>query len=305
MGTRRHSISLSALAGVLLIAVGSTLVVGQESAQYKERLSKVSDAIQNGDWNGVRSAAEAWLKEDPKASAALFAEDAADVMTKTRKPPLRSTADFPYSNKAACDQLLAWTQDLLVADPKNVNYLLLNGLFYVLGRGDFVRGFERFEKVIEIDPNNVVALGLVGAGYGAKNRLEDAVRVSEKALKIDPGRAQPYDNLGMVEMTNGHRENAEKYFKKAITCSDADAMDWFNLGSLYAAEGRLQDAKSVLLKAVTVSPNFYPAHWNLASVYYRLGMMDDCVRECKRVVELAPDSVEGQKAMNNLRILGK
>jgi hypothetical protein len=47
----------------------------------------------------------------------------------------------------------------------------------------------------------------------------------------------------------------------------------------------------------------YQPHWNLASVYYSLGMRADCIRECRQVIELAPNSVEGQKAKRNLQAL--
>jgi len=305
MKALQFRVFLSGLISLLLIGFACTVAGGQDTAKDTEQRSRLASLIQKGDWKGAKVAAESWEKADPKAAVALFVEDAAGVMTKARTHPIRSTADFPYSDEATCDKLLAWTQDLLVQDPKNTNYLMLNGIFYVTGRRDFARSMEQFEKILASEPDNVVALGLVGAGYGAKNQLDDAVRVSQKALKLDPDSAQANDNLGMASMTRGDRDKAEEYFKKAVACSDAGAMDWFNLGSLYFAQRRLQDAKTALLKAVEVSPNFYPPHWNLASVYYSLGMTEDCIRECKIVVKLAPNSVEGQKAANNLRLMGR
>jgi tetratricopeptide (TPR) repeat protein len=82
-------------------------------------------------------------------------------------------------------------------------------------------------------------------------------------------------------------------------------MDWFNLGSLQIAQGQLPKGKATLLEGLEVAPNLMELHWNLSSVYYSLGQMPDCIRECKKVVELAPDSVQGQKAKNNLRLLGQ
>ena len=306
--SNRHRYAAVLLAVLLLDSFlgGVALAQATQSAKkHDEEQQRIGDLIQKGDWGAAKSIAEAWLKDDPKVPVCLFVDDATGLVTKTRKPPTRSTADYPYSDKAACERLLAWTQDLLVADPKNPNYLLLNGVFYVLGRRDFERGLERFEKVLQSQPDNVIALSLAGAGYGAKNRLDDAVRISEKAIKLDPNCAQAYDNLGMAEMTRGNRAKAEEYFKKAVSCPTADAMDWFNLGSLYVAQRRLQDGKVALLKAVEFCPNLYQPHWNLASVYYSLGMKDDCIRECKKVIELAPDSVEGQKAKRNLVALGQ
>jgi len=305
MKAHQSRLFLSGLVSLLLFGIAGTLAAGQDAAKDTDRRSRLASLIQKGDWKSAKTEAETWEKADPQAAVALFVEDAAGLMTKVRKHPVRSTADFPYSDQATCDRLLSWTQDLLAQDPKNTNYLMLNGIFYVTGRRDFQRGMEQFEKILASEPDNVFALGFVGAGYGAKNQLDDAVRVSQKALKLDSDLAQAYDNLGMVSMTRGDLQKAEEYFKKAVTCSDAEAMDWFNLGSLYAAQGRLQEAKTALLKAVDVSPNFYPPHWNLASVYYRLGMTEDCVRECKIVVKIAPNTVEGQKAANNLRLMGR
>ncbi len=272
---------------------------------HDEDQQKIGVLIQNGDWKTAKAIAEVWAKDDPAAAVALFVEDVAGFMTKTRKHPSRSISDFPYSDKDVCDQLLSWIQDLMVAEPKNSNYLMLNGAFYARGRRDFERALEYFEKVVDVEPDNSIVLSLMGAGYGAKNRLDDAVRVSERAIKLDPDCAQAYNNLGLIQTIRGNNDNAEKYFKKAVACSGAGEFECFNLGSFYLDNGRLQDAKTYLLKAVKLSPNFYIAHWNLASVYYRLGMRKDCILECKKVVKLVPNSVVGQKAKNNLGLMGE
>lgn len=277
----------------------------QPVQSHDQDQEKIGTFIQKGDWKGAKAVAEAWAKDEPKASIALFVVDAAGLMTKTRDHPIRTTADFPYSDKDTCDKILAWTQDLLVQDPKNTNFMMLNGVFYVIGRQDFTRGLDRFEKTLESDPNNVIALTLVGAGYGASNRLDDAVRLSNKAIQLDSDCEHAYYNLGMVAQTRGDLDKALDYYKKATACTDADGMDWFAVGSVDLAQGHQDEAKAALLKAVDVSPNLYQPHWNLASVYYSLHQMDDCIRECKKVVELAPDSVEGQKAKRNLQALGQ
>ena len=268
-------------------------------------MQTIGDAMGKGNWTNALQLAEAELANDPKNGICMAVEDTARFITRKPKYPSRSYLDFPYSDKAACDKILAWTQDLLVNDPTNVNYLLLNGIFYTLGRRDFERGTDRLEKVLKSDPDNVFALCCLGACYGGLNRLDEAVGLSERALKSDPNCAQAYDNLGMVAMTRGDRVKAEEYFQKAITCPDADGMDWFNLGSLQVVQGQLQVGKTTLLKGLDVCPNLMEIHWNLASVYYSLGQKEDCVRECKKVIELAPDSVQGQKAKNNLRIMGE
>ncbi len=294
---------LPVLAGVLLIGFMATLAAAQDGARYAQQLSRLGNAIGRGDWASALATSESWQKDDPRCAIAMFVEDTARFVTKKIKAGSRSHLEYPYSDKAACEKMLAWTQDLMVADPRNANYLLLNGIFYLRGRQDFERAMERFEKVIAIQPDNVFALSCLGACYGGKNLLDDAVRLSEKAIKLDPDCAGAYSNLGMVEMNRGNRDKAEQYFKKAVASSGADAMDWFNLGSLEVVQGRLQEGRATLLKAVELCPNLMEPHWNLASVYYRLGMKDDCIRECKKVIELAPDSEQGQKAKRNLQVL--
>jgi tetratricopeptide (TPR) repeat protein len=304
MNTTTLRSHLAIAAAILLIFLQSDNAPAQNATEQNS-LPKIGEAIENGNWPNALQLAEAVLANDPKNGICMVVEDSARFITKKPKRPIRSYTDFPYSDKTICDKVLAWTQDLLVNNPTNVNLLLLNGIFYTRGRRDFERGTDRLEKALNGAPTNVFALACLGACYGGQNRLDEAVKLSERALKIDPDCATAYSNLGMAAMTRGDRTKAEEYFQKAITCSDADGMDWFNLGSLQIAQGQLPKGKATLLEGLEVAPNLMELHWNLSSVYYSLGQMPDCIRECKKVVELAPDSVQGQKAKNNLRLLGQ
>lgn len=293
------------IAATFLVAVLTDRNATAQNGIKPDNLPKIAEAIAKGNWTNALQLTEAALADDPKNATCMVVEDAARFVAKKPKHPARSYLDFPYSDNAACAKVLTWTQDLLVNNPTNANYLLLNGIFYIRGRRDFERGTDRLEKVLKVEPDNVFALSCLAGGYGAQNRLDEAIKLSERALKIDPECAQAYDNLGMAAMTRGNRAKAEEYFQKAVACPDADGMDWFNLGSLQVAQGQLQKGKATLLKGLEVSPNLMEIHWNLSSVYYNLNQRADCIRECKKVIELAPDSVQGQKAKNNLRALGE
>ena len=264
----------------------------------------IIQAVEIGNWTNALQLTESSMVDDPKNCIYMLIEDTARLVLMRPKRPTRTSYDYPYSDKATCEKMIVWTQDLLVNNPTNTNYLLLNGILYLKGFNDFGKGIDRLEKVLKSDPNNVFALSALGACYGSQNRLDEAVIFSERAHNIDPLYAKAYSNLGCVAMSRGDRSKAEKYFQKEVTCHGADAMSWCQLGTLQISEGQLLKGKKNLLKGLEISPNLMTIHWNLACVYYKLGEKLNCIKECKKVIELAPDSIEGQKAKKNLQAFG-
>src|ERR1700722_8877738 len=104
--------------------------------------------------------------------------------------------------------------------------------------------FALCEQALAIDPNNVLALTVLGlkfwvpAALGAsgnpKGDLERADELESKALALDPDDAWAHDNKGYVRLTQGRGDEALPEYERALALdpsfADADVgLGWVHL----------------------------------------------------------------------------
>ena len=83
-------------------------------------------------------------------------------------------------------------------DPDHVGALNMLGM--ALGRqGKFVEAQVHLEKAIRLDPNHAEARSNLGAAYAGQGRLREAVAQFEAALRIDPDDPAARENLKAVK----------------------------------------------------------------------------------------------------------
>jgi len=174
----------------------------------------------------------------------------------------------------------------------------------------------------------------------AKN-LDKALIVFQKSLQYDPYLGEMYYCIGELIMI--HKKDlslAEEYFKKAEKYTDFPKLPQY-LANIYYQKGdyekaatkleqaityqeskatmlplyralgtsylKLRDyekAEIALINALEIDGNSYNARYSLAGAYLNQGKKDLAILEFKKVVELAPYSVEGkysQKMLDKLK----
>ena len=80
---------------------------------------------------------------------------------------------------------------------------------------------ERYQKVIELDPHDVLGYFSLGSAYLDSKRLEEARSVFEKAVIIDPNHSPSYFNLGMTLESLNRFEEAVKVYEKGVHVADS------------------------------------------------------------------------------------
>jgi len=120
--------------------------------------------------------------------------------------------------------------------------------------GDFKKARDAYRKVLELAPDNLVALV----------------------------------NLGMAEMVAGDKAEAEKLLLRAIRQRLETPAAWLTLGTLYMDVGRLDDAHAALAQAVLYDPRNPRARNFLGVVIGRKGWLDGAQSELRKAVEIDP-----------------
>lgn len=116
---------------------------------------------------------------------------------------------------------------------------------------------KAYEKALELDPNNLVALlGLSRYYWSPPTRtakdMETAKGLAERAQKIDPFKGTV--ELGAICMRKADVANALKYFEAASDLKPTDVDTHIACGNLLARLGRRTDARERYETALRLAP---------------------------------------------------
>lgn len=79
---------------------------------------------------------------------------------------------------------------------------------------------ERYRKVIQLDPNDVLGYFSLGSAYLDASRLEDAREAFEKAIQVDPKHSPSFFSLGLALETLGRKPQAIDIYERGIKVAD-------------------------------------------------------------------------------------
>ncbi len=80
---------------------------------------------------------------------------------------------------------------------------------------------ERYQKVIELDPKDVLGYFSLGSALMDAKRLQEARSAFEKAISVDPNHSPSYFNLGVVLESLAQAEESCRIYEKGIQVADS------------------------------------------------------------------------------------
>ena len=75
---------------------------------------------------------------------------------------------------------------------------------------------ECYQEVLQANPNNYRAQGLLGRCLRIEGRIDEAQEAYNKAVELAPNSPEAYCNLGILFQKNNNENKAQEYFLKAI-----------------------------------------------------------------------------------------
>jgi len=91
-----------------------------------------------------------------------------------------------YFDERKYDDALDCLIDALRWDPKNIHAYILMGNIYAKHKDDIVTAMKYFDRAMEIDPDDVVAMDNMGVVLMKQGQTDKAEQYFEKAYKTDP-----------------------------------------------------------------------------------------------------------------------
>ncbi|MCQ2301278.1 MAG: tetratricopeptide repeat protein [Bacteroidales bacterium] len=121
--------------------------------------------------------------------------------------------------------------------------------------GDEQKAFDAYDRVLGIDPDNVLVLNNYAYYLSLKNEdLDKALRMSARAVELEPDNATYLDTYAWVLYMKGNFVEAEKQMKKAIKLQKTpDAVYYEHYAEILQKLGRYKEAVEYEAKAKQLS----------------------------------------------------
>ena len=156
-----------------------------------------------------------------------------------------------------------------------------------------------YHRILRTDPNQPVALHLLGVIAHQVGKNQVAVDLITKALAVNPDYAQAHNNLGNALLALGKLDEAAASYHQALAAKTGYAEAHSNLGVALRALGKLDEAVASFHKALAIAPDHAGAHNGLGNALQALGKPDEAVASCRKALAVKPNFAE---AHNNLGI---
>jgi len=174
---------------------------------------------------------------------------------------------------------------------------------------DYKRAAEKYEEVLQADPELVTAYFFLGNSY---DNLYKPARVGEaendaylqKAIENYKISAEKETDpkmrkLAMEYLVNSYGPDrlndpaqAEPIVKQMIEMEPNEPTNYFALAKIYEDSGMYDEAEAMLLKAREVRPNEPTVYTTLAGYYNRQGEFDKTIEALEARAEKEPDNPE-------------
>jgi tetratricopeptide (TPR) repeat protein len=162
----------------------------------------------------------------------------------------------------------------------------------LLNQRKYEEAITLYDKALEIDPNDVVALNNKGLALKNLSKYEEAITLYDKALEIDTKEVNVLTNKGVALDDLGRYEEAITWYDKALAVNPMDVDTLFNKGVAFTKLGRYGEAITLYDKALKVDPKFANALFNKGVAFYQLGKIEEAISWFDKALEIEPKAVD-------------
>lgn len=135
------------------------------------------------------------------------------------------------------------------------------------GRNEFSQAEADYQKILERDQNNGIALANLAMIEMQQDRLDDAEQHLKAALAQSPDDAYNLSTLGYLKFRQKKYDEALPSLSRAAQLEPRNPEIQNFLGLVLSRVGQRKAAEAALRRAVEIEPKYGPAHENLAAIY--------------------------------------
>jgi tetratricopeptide (TPR) repeat protein len=144
--------------------------------------------------------------------------------------------------------------------------------------GDYPAAEAALQKALELSPNDLQAMSLLGWAQMHQEKYDDALMNFHRVLTKEPANALARINVGYICLKKRIFGEAIEHLSKAIRLdNDAKATLYahYYLGLVYLEREMYDDAQTFFRKSLTLGPNLIEAYFELGRAHWLAGQHDD------------------------------
>jgi tetratricopeptide (TPR) repeat protein/mono/diheme cytochrome c family protein len=183
-----------------------------------------------------------------------------DNSTANRRNPDRPARRVRWGENSADEMGNLWLQVLPRTDDDR---RLLTADFGPKVMADDAAGYE---KLLEVDPDNVRLHEAVAVIDLARGRIDNAIAHLNAALRVDPQSVEARYNLATALARQGRNDESAAHFEHALQIDPDHVAAHANLGAVLRSQKRFERAGEHLRRALQLDPANATAHTNLAGI---------------------------------------
>jgi tetratricopeptide (TPR) repeat protein len=122
-----------------------------------------------------------------------------------------------------------------------------------------------YEKILEIKPNDFVALNNAALCYQSLGNYDKSIEKLKRCLELYP-EPTTYSNLALQYKESGDMDTAFAYYKQGIEEHPNDPMLHYHYGIALAESHQFNEAVEQYKESIRENPEFASAHWNMSLV---------------------------------------
>ena len=259
--------------------------------------------LRNVHKNMSRKGKQGRRKKAGKATENAPPVQSASPSLKQQAPTIQQSLDFAVQHHTAgrLPEAESIYQQILQADPNQPVALHLLGVI-ALQVGNHNTAVDLITKALAITPDYVEAHNNLGLAFKELGKLDEAMASYHKALASKPDYAEAHNNLGTVFQDLGRLDEAIASYHKALATKPDYAEVHNNLGTAFQDLGRLDEAVASYHKALAIKPDYVEARHNLGNALQKLGRLDEALASYHKALDIKPDYA---KVHSNLGIVLK
>ena len=148
-----------------------------------------------------------------------------------------------------------------------------------------------YNEVCKIEPNNHLALQLLGVLAAQTGKIALSMDFLSRAISLKPDYAEALSNRGNVLQKLERFSDAIKDYDKAISLKPDYVDALYNRGIALKELKRFDEALDDYSKAISLKPDHVEAFNNRGNVLQKLGRFSDAIKDFDRALSLRPNHV--------------
>jgi tetratricopeptide (TPR) repeat protein len=147
-----------------------------------------------------------------------------------------------------------------------------------------------YQRILEIDREQVEALLALEQIYRESYRLRKAIAILTRLIEVLPRRAREFhDRIALLYLQLYQDKKAIEHATAALKLSQNDASGWARLGGIYEKKEDFAQAVEAYKKAIGLNNRLFKIYFSLARIYMMLGNHVGAVKLYHEVIRRSPD----------------